>query len=375
MAVSLLNAFQNGTGLFPEFSSKQDQLIQQVSGVGKKRIAEEQKRINQDAADASKTINVENDRYIALRAQIYRAQAIVDTGRSTMDTIKSTILNLRGTAARAAEKNAVLKDLRAEFDGKVLSINQSATTAMPGSTLIGSIDRFTYEPDKIDYSTGGLTDTTLKGSYAGGGYRIEADDGTVWVPDLSVDTISQYGKAGGERTKFRLSTGKDMDTTTSTRNGMKLVSFDPVTGDIAVDVTIEADRPPIAVKGRLKRSGIKLMQAWFYDGLETDAGRKRALGDLTRAEVELTFTDSSLTMAGLATKADARKIDNKLQELTGKTAAIRVRQMEATQKLQNEKQRQMNALILRLGNGQQQQRNYVEAFGASGSDPFFDILI
>lgn len=38
------------------------------------------------------------------------------------------------------------------------------------------------------------------------------------------------------------------------------------------------------------------------------------------------------------------------------------------------KQRQMNALIL-LGNGQQMQRNYVEAFGASGSDPFFDILI
>jgi hypothetical protein len=375
MAINILGAFQGDVSPFPGFPSKQDQLIAQVSDLAKRKIAGEQKRINQTATDETKSVDRDNDRYISIRAQIYRAQAIVDVGRSNVESIKSTILAMRGTVARAGEAKAVIKDLRVEFDAKMMTINQSTSGSIPGASLIGSIDKLNYTPDSVEYSTGGLGVTALRGTYAGGGYRIEADDGTTWVPDLAVDTIAQFKGEGGERTKYKLSTGKDMDTVTSTRNGLKLKSFDPKTGAITVEVTVEAGRPAQVVTGTLKRSGIKLMQGWFYEGLETQDGRKRAMSDLTRAETELTFADTTLTFANLSTKADARKIDANLKSLSDRTGAIRLRQMEATQKLQNEKQRQMQALILQLGNGQKMQQNYIDAFGAAGSDPFFDILI
>jgi hypothetical protein len=375
MAISVLSAFTDAKGLFPEPQSAQDFLLQQISAVAQKRISDQQKTIDQTATDQAARVRSEGDKFVTVRSHIYSAQAAVDVGKKNVGTIKSMLLGLRTTISKAAARTPDTKATRTEFNSKIMLINQLTTSARPGTSLIGSLDKLNYMPDRIEYlNDGRLGITTLQGVYSGGGYRIEADDGTLWVPDLATDSIGQYRAQGGNKTKYTLSDGTEVDTVTSTRNGMKLKAYDPITNAISIEITIDAEQAPIIVNGTLKRSGIKLMQSWFYEGLETDDGRKRAHSDLSRAEVQLTFTDIALTRANTTTTADAQKLDAKLKEFATKSGSIKLEQMAATQKLQNEQQRQLQAMVLRYGTATKMQQNYKDYFSSFVSNPFIDFL-
>jgi hypothetical protein len=157
---------------------------------------------------------------------------------------------------------------------------------------------------------------------------------------------------------------------TSTRNGLQLVSYNPKTAQITVNVTIVPTEPPIVVTGTLRQSGIGLMQSWFYNKFATQADRQRAFADINAADVNLVSAGAVLATAGAQTAIDQRKADRALQALTQQSNKITSDQMASSQALQVKAAQQYLAMQTNLQNLSNQQSNYLDAFSGFVSDPF-----
>ncbi len=241
---------------------------------------------------------------------------------------------------------------------------------------MGNINRQDGTYNTIEYRNSiTLDSTTLTGTYIGSDFRIEGNDGKVWIPDLGSDFIQSYSNNGTTAEKYTTDAGQTINKGTSTRNGLKLISYDPQTKDITVEISVVPDDAPITVTGKLKKNGIGVMQSWFYNEFATDADRKRAFTDINSAEVNLASASSDIQRSATQTAIDNRHADNALNDLSRQTVDVRNDQMKQNQDIQLKAAQQYLAMQANLQNLQSQQANYLAAFASFVGDDFTQSLL
>lgn len=372
---SVLGAFNSdGTSaLLGDISGTTSSLINQMKATANQRLVDQQAAINDLAAQKRDFINVQNDRWISVKAQVNNAEIAVQNGRESIDTISQTLLLMRGSVAGTQEDMAFYKDL---FDSQVTSINNEADSGGKAFNLVGGIDRTDFTPNKIEYRTDlGVGLTQLNGTYVGSDFRIEANDGTVWIPDLGSDLIEAHSALGGTPQTYTTGDGTKIRKATSTRNGMELVSFNAQTNAITVQITVVPTEAPITVTGTLKRHGTGIMQSWFYNDFATAADRTRAFKDISNAEVNLTLAAGELERSGAQTTIDQRKVDRALDELTKQSGAVQLQQMEQNEEVRVKAAQQYQAMLTNLQNMSAQQSNYLNAFANFIDSPFAQVSL
>src|SRR5262249_22045521 len=150
--------------------------------------------------------------------------------------------------------------------------NIEAESAAPTSNLVGNIDPIDQSPNTIQYQSNinGLT-STLTGTNIGSTFTIQAANGEQWVLDNQSDILQAYSEGGSKAETYKTQAGDTVSKATSTHTGLKLVSYNPSTKAITIDVSIVPDDPPLVVTGTLRAAGNGLMGAWFYNNFATDA--------------------------------------------------------------------------------------------------------
>lgn len=371
--VGVLQAAQSGQSPLvatPNF------LFDQIRTTAAERFAIKKVEIDEEFNETNARINAESERFVSVKAQINNANIAVESGREGIEEIRSTLLNLRTTIALAAEPDEDIELRASEFDLAFNNINNAANRLGPAFNLIGEINRNDFTPNEIEYRSDlGIRSTTLEGTHAGSDYRINVDDGTVWVPELGVDLIQQFSALQGVELTTTTVGGEDITNTASTRNAVDLVSYDEETGAIAVDITIDPDAAPISYTGTLERDGIEIMPSWFYEGLETEAGRDRAFAAIDRAEVLLTLAEGKVATAEAKVAADSDRIDREFERLAAEKTEAQLKQFDDNDALLVEAAQQQQAMLVNLDNLSQQQQNYVNVFANFVTNPFtFDLL-
>ncbi|MBL8630433.1 MAG: hypothetical protein JNM81_12425 [Rhodospirillaceae bacterium] len=366
----------DGSRLFGSLPSQTNILLDNIRANTAERFAADKKVIDDAAQARSDAIDRENERYISVKAQINNAAIAVQNGQESADTVRNTLLELRTSIALAGQQGEDADLRAAQFDGQVNSINDEANSMGPLFNLVGAINRNDYTPNQIEYRNSlGASATTLTGTHIGADYRIKASDGTYWIPDLGTDTIVQRSDIQGVIQKTTLSDGTEIEKMASTRNAVKLVSYNEATKDITLEVTFDPSFPPETVTGKLEGDGLGLMPAFFYDGLKTASGRQRAFDAVNKAEVELTSRLTQLTKNAAVVKKDNQRIDDELNRLTQDKTKSMVDQLNETEKLQIKVQQQVQAMYYNLETLSSQQQNYIQAFAGYVKSPFLQISV
>src|SRR5688572_30600476 len=110
---SVLGAFNSdGTSaLLGNISSTTSSLINQMKATANQRLVEEQAAITELATQRRDAINVQNERWISVKAQVNNAQIAVENGREGIAAINQTLLLMRGSVAGTQEDLAFYKEL------------------------------------------------------------------------------------------------------------------------------------------------------------------------------------------------------------------------------------------------------------------------
>lgn len=367
---SVLSAFNSdGTSaLLGDISSTTTSLINQMKATANQRLVDQQNAIQEAATQKRDAINLQNERWISVKAQVNNAQIAVENGREGIAKISQTLLLMRGSVAGTQDDLAFYKDL---FDSQVTQINNEADSGGKAFNLIGGINRMDYTPNQIEYRNDtGIGFTRLTGTYAGSDFRIEANDGTVWIPDLGSDLIEAYSSLGGTAQKYTTGEGVQIRKATSTRNGIELVSYNAQTNAITVQISVVPHEAPITVTGQLKRHGSGIMQSWFYNDFATAADRTRAFNDISAAEVAMVSVGADLERSAAQTTLDQRKVDRALDELTAQSGKVQLEQMEQLEEVRMKAAQQYQAMLTNLNNMSAQQQNYLNAFAGFIDSPF-----
>jgi hypothetical protein len=366
----------DASSLFGSMPTANSTLLDTIRTKAAERFTAEKQVIDDAAQARSDAIDRDNERYISVKAQINNAKIAVENGQESIETIRNTLLEMRTTLYYAGEEGEDTEYRSTQFNSQVNAINDEANSMGPLFNLVGQINRTDYTPNQIEYRNSlGAASTTLTGTHIGADYRIKADDGTYWIPDLGTDTLVQRSEIQGVIQETTLSEGTVIEKMASTRNAVKLVSYDEATKNIKLEITFDPALPPETVTGKLESDGIGLMPSFFYDNLETPEGRKRAYAAIEKAEIELTSRATELTKNAAIVAKDNQKIDAELDRLTKDKTKSMETQLAETQELQIKAQQQLQAMQYNLENLQSQQSNYLQAFSGFVTSPFLQISL
>ncbi|MBM3515745.1 MAG: hypothetical protein FJX59_18835 [Alphaproteobacteria bacterium] len=363
-----------GASLFPTAPSAQSVLLDQIRATAAERFQQEKEAIDSASKSKSEALDAESERYVTVKAQINNAKIAVDSGKESITLARNLLLELRTSIYLAGEPGEDSKFRATEFDTKVAAINGEADSGGRAFNLVGYIDRTDFTPNSIEYRNNlGEGSTTLNGTYIGTDWRVRAADGKVWVPDLEADTLTQYSDIQGVIQKTTLSDGTETDKTTSTRNGIELVSYNPNTKAITFKVTIDPTLPPETVTGTLEQTGIGLMGSWFYQKLANSLGRDAAFDAIDTAEIELTSREAVLEQASALVGRDSRRVDQEIERISGEKSDVLLKQLKETENLQVTTVQQILAMQVNLDAMSQQQQYYLQAFAGFVRSPFLRI--
>lgn len=372
-AVSVLTADSgNDAGaLFGNISSTQSALFKQVQANANQRLADALQAIDDVASQKLKALNLESDRWISVKAQVNNAEIYVSNGQDAADEVSKLLLDMRSSIANTAQQGEDPKFWREKFNGQVNSINLQAESGTPASNLVGNLNPEDLSPNQVEYRNNlGTGTTTLTGTYIGTDFRIKANDGTVWVPDTQTDLIQAYKALQGEAMTYTTSDGQKINRATSTRNGLTLVSYDPKTKNITVNITVVPEEPPITVTGKLETNGIGVMQSWFYNNFATKADRDRAFADINKAEVSLVSARADLERSAAQVRIDQKHANDALNRLSKDTVDATSDKQQQEQDVKVKAAQQYLAMQANLQNLQSVQSNYLNAFAGFVDDPF-----
>lgn len=372
-AAGILSAADDGAGaLFGNLGSTNTSLFSQIEATANQRLVEIEQRINDLAAQRNDAINTQNNRWISVKAQVNNAQIAVTNGQDAVKKASDYLLKMRTSIGNIGVQGEDPKYWRELFDQQVNAINIQAESAAPASNLVGNLNPVDYSPNKIEYRSNLTTgSTTLNGTYIGNDFRIEGNDGTVWVPDTQSDILTAHKGLQGAVARYTTGAGQEIDKATSTRNGLQLVSYNSTTGAITVKITVVPEDGPITVTGKLVRAGgVRIMQSWFYNNFASAADRTRAQKDIDASEVDLVFAGSVLQAAATKTSTDQKNIDAALSDLSHQTAQVSLDQQQQIQTQQIKAAQEYHAMQANLANLQSMQRNYLDAFAGFVDDPF-----
>lgn len=349
-----------GGGLLPDYNPIQ-RLEDQVTLRYAERRVEGQERIENAYQAKFDRIDAESERLISVKASIRTAQNSVTNGREAAETVRQKLLSLRITVDKVATASDP-NHFKLEFDRTVAEIARTVDRYSPQYNLVGAT---TYErdfaPNEVAFKRDTVNEDTLTGTFIGVGYVIEDDDGSVWVPDPSTESIVQYDEyPNGEKLQ-----------STSTRNGLGFVTEPDANGKLSF--TLNPDTDNEARFGTLIKAGLELMPSWFYD-LETESGRARAEAALDLATSKLTLGEGKLAVQkAIVDQAEAR-VDERLDRFSAEKSEATRGELLAKLDLDVELKTEFDALVTNLRGASEAQQNYLSIFRNSvrtKNNPFF----
>jgi len=377
-AASILGAADadGASSLFGDISSTNSSLMNQIKTNASKRLAEAMAVVNSQAQERNAAINVENERWISVKAQINNAQIAVTNGQDSVKKVAEMLLLMRGSIAGTGIPGENAELYRDQFNAQVNTINNEADSGGQAFNLVGNINRTDGTFNSIEYrSDVNLNSSKITGTYVGSDFRIKANDGTVWIPDLGSDLIQAYAPNGVTAQKYTTNENQEIPKATSTRNGLKMVAYNADTKQITVEITVVPTEPPITVTGKLEKNGIGVMQSWFYNEFASADDRKRAFADISAAEVNLASASADLERSATQTSIDQRRADRALEDLSQQTIKANNSRSQQNQEIQVKAAQQFLAMQANLQNLQSQQSNYLQAFSSFVGDAFTQSLL
>ncbi len=315
-------------------------------------------------------LEAQSNQWAKAKASISNADLAVDNGREGIDEIKDILLQMRILVGNYAEAESTeSKDLlKEQFDEYVDRINRVADTYSKAYNPIGNVVSTDWTPNTISFTTDlAGSETAMAGTYVGADYYIQASDGTMWVPEPGTSTITQYTVYNTEN---------EPDSTkaegfASTRNGLKLQSYNAATGAIAV--TVDPENNPQTVTGTLKTGGLDLMQSWFYGGLDSEQGRADAIAAIDHAETLIIAAESKMVSMAASVKAANLKVDDSMSELKAERSEAMRGQLTETYEAQIKQQQELQILQSTFENMATQQAYYANLFAFVDKGPFFNL--
>lgn len=303
-----------------------------------------------------------------IKASISNAGLAVENGQEGLADIKDYLLQMRIVLGNYPTSDSP-DSLREQFDAYVDKINNAADLYAKNYNPIGNVTSTDWTPNTISFTTTTSGhETEMLGTYAGADYYIEDSDGHLWVPDPGASTITEY-------TDYKTTNPADSTKGSgfaSTRNGLRLDSYDAETGAITFTVNPDNEAASETVSGTIKFGGTGLMQSWFYDGLDTEEGRAAALEAIDRAENLIASADATLANMSTTVAAAEAKVDTQMNELKDQRSEALREQMVESYKLQVKQQQELQILQSTFQNMSTQQAYYQTIFSGAGVNPLFD---
>ena len=375
VGASVLQASRgNGaTALLGDIGSTTKSLITQIKANANQRLVDKQQEIAEVTRLRREAIDVQNERWISVKAQINNAQVAVDSGRESVKSVANSLLLLRGSVAGTTQDP---KFYRGQFNDFINKINNESESSSKLFNLVGNISPIDYSPNQIEYRKNtGTGVTTLTGTHVGTHFRIMGTDGKIWEGEPGTDTLQAYADLGGPKLKYTTTGGETLNMATSTRNGLKLIKYNQETRAIAVEITVVPNEAPIKVAGTLERSGIGIMQSWFYNDLATEDDRTTAFADINRAEVNLTLASSEVEKSAAIVSIDQRNANKALDDLTAQSSKVRTDEFDKLEEARITAAQQFLAMQASLDSISREQKNYLNAFSGFLRDPFSQAML
>jgi len=325
-------------------------------------------------------LDMQSDQWAKVKASLNNAEIAVDNGEEGTDKIKDILLNMRiliGNFAELKDTEATegidlsetKLELQGQFDEYVDEINRIADAYSEAYNPIGRVVSTDWTPNTITYKTDIYNNgQTMTGSYIGADFYIASDDGTLWVPEPGTSSIQQYEIYNTDNEKD----STKADGFTSTRNGLRLDSYDESTG--AITITVDPENDAMQVTGTIKFGGMELMQSWFYDGLDSEAGREAALAAIEKAEVLVVGAESNLAGMRATVARDTKKADDGLAALNEERSEAMRGQLTDTYALQIQKQQEIQVLQQAFQTMEQQSAYFETMFMSVQKNPFLDVM-
>lgn len=289
------------------------------------------------------SINAEIDKWRSVQSDVGTATSDLSTVLGTVKSLKAKINSMITTvnqamqhkndsdfnaAGYAASLDSYLKGLHSD----VASGSGRGTPNMVSKTE----PTYTYIVD-IYNST-----TSVNGNYLGSDYHIEDSEGKWWVPNRDSNSLERF------------------DSYPDTTSGIAApfdegVTIDNLSGD-SVDFTVGGSTAsPTSYSGTISRSGLEIMDSWYYDGLSTDEGRQRALDDLYAAkeaiDLEVKRYEGALSVAKFYEERANSNIksgrNEANQELLSQAAAVKEVQDSLTREYQQASGRIARAMAVK----------------------------
>ncbi|MHA1597999.1 MAG: hypothetical protein ACTSV1_04690 [Alphaproteobacteria bacterium] len=272
-----------------------------------------QQKINSVEFDAKRWKNIEEDIEEA-RGEVVDAR---NRAQGVLNYINDAIREINKAEQNSGDSGFAAAGYAAAFDSRLRTIERRVNDPRtPGLNLLGK-----FEPDlSFNVRPSGNT-ATVAGQYVGNDYYIIDSDGNRWQPDSRAKILKQYSDYPDSPTSKagNYATGLQLDS----------ISGDTITFTVAPDTAT-----PEQFTGTVYRSGTKVMNSWFYDGLETTDGRSRALADLGEAKEALTLEVTRYTTSLTTTEFYASMVDAEIKGYRGDTNELIIEQAQEVQRTQ-----------------------------------------
>lgn len=267
---------------------------------------------------------------------------------SQLDSLILTVNRAEQSANANASPN--FDGYAAGFDSMVRGLIDKAENGRSGNVNLLGRGEPTYS-----YQTSPSGQTAwVQGGYLGSDYSIIDDDGNKWVPDRQANLLRKYDS----------STGEEIDAV-NLRSGLEKVSLDTSTGALSFAIDADTAGRRDFTSASISRTGLRVMDSWLYDGLETSAGRTAALKDLNRVkatlELEMSRYEGARVMAafyeGRANANAAGSKDEANQALLARAKAVKEVQDDFSRKFESTRDMVLGAMQIR--------QKFLELFGTS----------
>ncbi len=178
------------------------------------------------------------------------------------------------------------------------------------------------EPDYFYQTRPNGGGETAFGRYLGTKYQIVDDTGKVWVPDTSAGLLREYNSYPEDPTGTNYSLEHGVELTAESGN------------DITFVLNPDSASPDTRT-GTVTRKGLQVMGAWYYDHLQTAAGRSAAHDDLNDAKVIAKIEVSRYELAFKVAQFHEEEAQLQIGGLRGEVNDLQVERAREIQEMQN----------------------------------------
>ena len=305
--------------------------------------------------------NFQADKWRDLEDDLQKARGDIKSVVGRIKSIKASIERMmeivrNATNDEQADTNAT--GYARGFDSTLRGVVGKALSGRTGANLIGNTNaaRLSY-PTNIYGTT-----REVRGAFLGTDYHIIDSEGKRWSPDWSARLLRQYDEYPD----------KPSDKLGDFDNGVRV---DSISGTTIAFTIAPNTASPQSFTGTLHRDGLGLLDAWYYDGLATDAGRDRAMADLESARLGLDLEIRRYEIVGSTAGFYAKKAAATVGGYEKRVAALLAKKAEEFRVAEQRLARDYQAAARSVVAGAALRQRYAKIFGPDIDNAFTRILI